>query len=119
VEAAISFGNPPHATYAVGFVARPLGGVVFGHFGDRVGRKNVPVVTLLLMGVATFLIGLLPTYRTWGLAAPKGNAAPVAVVKPHAPCSTSPTLQPHHARPESGTTARPPGPPLRAKQEFT
>jgi metabolite-proton symporter len=57
-------------TYAVGFVARPLGGVVFGHFGDRVGRKNVLVITLLLMGVATFLIGLLPTYHTWGLAAP-------------------------------------------------
>ena len=48
-------------TYAVGFVARPLGGFVFGHFGDRIGRKNVLVVTLLLMGIATFLIGLLPT----------------------------------------------------------
>jgi len=57
-------------TYAVGFVARPLGGIVFGHFGDRVGRKNVLVITLLLMGVATFLIGLLPTYQMWGLAAP-------------------------------------------------
>ncbi len=57
-------------TYAVGFVARPLGGVIFGHFGDRVGRKNVLVITLLLMGVATFLIGLLPTYQMWGLAAP-------------------------------------------------
>lgn len=57
-------------TYAVGFVARPLGGVIFGHFGDRVGRKNVLVITLLLMGTATFLIGLLPTYRMWGLAAP-------------------------------------------------
>ena len=42
------------ATYAVGFVARPLGGVVFGHYGDRLGRKNVLVVTLLLMGIATF-----------------------------------------------------------------
>src|SRR6478752_4073258 len=47
-------------TYAVGFVARPLGGLVFGHYGDRLGRKNVLVVTLLLMGIATFLIGLLP-----------------------------------------------------------
>src|SRR6266545_2171800 len=54
-------------TYAVGFVARPLGGVVFGHYGDKVGRKNVLVVTLLLMGVATFAIGLLPTYATIGM----------------------------------------------------
>jgi metabolite-proton symporter len=58
------------ATYAVGFVARPLGGIVFGHFGDRVGRKQVLVITLLIMGVATFLIGLLPTYATIGVAAP-------------------------------------------------
>jgi metabolite-proton symporter len=58
------------ATYAVGFVARPLGGIVFGHFGDRVGRKGVLVVTLLLMGGATFAIGLLPTYALWGAAAP-------------------------------------------------
>jgi metabolite-proton symporter len=57
-------------TYAIGFVARPLGGIVFGHFGDRVGRKNVLVATLLLMGIATFLIGLLPTYATLGVAAP-------------------------------------------------
>ena len=46
-------------TYAVGFIARPLGGLVFGHYGDRIGRKNVLVVTLLLMGIATFAIGLL------------------------------------------------------------
>jgi metabolite-proton symporter len=58
------------ATYAVGFVARPLGGIVFGHFGDRVGRKGVLVVTLILMGGATFLIGLLPTHATIGVAAP-------------------------------------------------
>ncbi|MBB2940695.1 metabolite-proton symporter [Actinoplanes lutulentus] len=57
-------------TYAVGFVARPLGGIVFGHFGDRVGRKGVLVVTLLLMGGATFLIGVLPTHATIGAAAP-------------------------------------------------
>ena len=54
------------ATYAVGFVARPLGGIVFGHYGDRIGRKNVLVVTLLVMGLATFLIGALPTYATLG-----------------------------------------------------
>ncbi|WP_374969620.1 MFS transporter [Terrabacter sp. BE26] len=58
------------ATFAVGFVARPLGGVVFGHFGDRLGRKNVLVVTLLLMGLATFAIGLLPTYGSIGAWAP-------------------------------------------------
>jgi metabolite-proton symporter len=58
------------ATYAVGFVARPIGGIVFGHFGDLLGRKNVLVVTLLLMGIATFLIGLLPTYARIGVAAP-------------------------------------------------
>ena len=58
------------ATYAVGFVARPLGGIIFGHFGDRVGRKQVLVVTLLIMGIATFLIGLLPTYASIGVAAP-------------------------------------------------
>ncbi len=57
-------------TYAVGFVARPLGGVVFGHFGDRVGRKKMLVVALMMMGVATFAIGLLPTYATIGVAAP-------------------------------------------------
>jgi metabolite-proton symporter len=57
-------------TYAVGFVARPLGGVVFGHFGDRAGRRTVLVVTLLIMGAATFAIGLVPTYATIGVAAP-------------------------------------------------
>ncbi|MGW0519467.1 MFS transporter [Crossiella sp. NPDC003009] len=58
------------ATYAVGFIARPVGGAIFGHFGDRVGRKNVLVITLLLMGVATFAIGLLPTHAQIGAAAP-------------------------------------------------
>jgi MFS transporter, MHS family, shikimate and dehydroshikimate transport protein len=57
-------------TFAVGFVSRPIGGVVCGHFGDRVGRKAMLVLTLLLMGVATFLIGLLPTYDTIGVWAP-------------------------------------------------
>jgi metabolite-proton symporter len=57
-------------TYALGFVARPLGGVVFGHFGDRVGRKKMLVVALMMMGVATFAIGLLPTYAAIGVAAP-------------------------------------------------
>ncbi|GAB3994374.1 MFS transporter [Nocardioides marmoraquaticus] len=57
-------------TYALGFVARPLGGVVFGHFGDRLGRKKMLVTSLMMMGIATFAIGLLPTYGTIGLAAP-------------------------------------------------
>ena len=58
------------ATYAVGFFARPVGGVVFGHFGDRMGRKSMLVTTLMLMGTATFLIGVLPTYDQVGVAAP-------------------------------------------------
>jgi MFS family permease len=53
-------------SYALGFFARPLGGIVFGHFGDRVGRKQLLIVTLLLMGAATFGIGLLPTYGSVG-----------------------------------------------------
>ncbi|MEU7912603.1 MFS transporter [Microbispora bryophytorum] len=57
-------------TYAVGFVARPLGGLVFGHYGDRLGRKRLLVVSLLMMGGATFLIGLLPTYAALGAGAP-------------------------------------------------
>ena len=59
-----------YATFAVGFVARPLGGMIFGHFGDKVGRKSMLVMTLMIMGVATVLIGLLPTYSQIGIAAP-------------------------------------------------
>lgn len=59
-----------YATFAVGFVTRPLGGIVFGHFGDRIGRKSVLVVTLMIMGIATFLVGLIPTYDQIGLWAP-------------------------------------------------
>jgi MFS transporter, MHS family, shikimate and dehydroshikimate transport protein len=57
-------------TYAVGFFARPLGGVVFGHYGDRIGRKAMLVTTLLMMGLSTFLIGALPTYDHIGVLAP-------------------------------------------------
>ncbi|MFD3695313.1 MFS transporter [Streptomyces sp. NPDC058646] len=57
-------------TYAVGFAARPLGGIVFGHFGDRVGRKKLLVVSLLMMGGATFAMGLLPTHASIGAGAP-------------------------------------------------
>ena len=58
------------ATFGVGFIARPLGGMVFGHYGDRIGRKRMLVYSLLLMGAATVLMGLLPTYTQIGLAAP-------------------------------------------------
>src|SRR5499427_1625105 len=57
-------------TYAVGFVARPVGGIVCGHFGDRIGRKSMLILTLLIMGIATFLIGLVPTYQQIGIWAP-------------------------------------------------
>ncbi len=58
------------STFAVGFIARPVGGVVFGHFGDRVGRKTALATALLIMGLATTAIGLLPSYASIGLAAP-------------------------------------------------
>ena len=54
-------------TFAIAFIARPLGSLVFGHFGDRMGRKTTLVVSLLTMGIATFLIGCLPTYSQWGI----------------------------------------------------
>jgi MFS transporter, MHS family, shikimate and dehydroshikimate transport protein len=57
-------------TFAVGFCARPLGGLIFGHFGDRIGRKTMLVTSLLIMGLATFLIGCLPTHATIGIWAP-------------------------------------------------
>jgi metabolite-proton symporter len=58
------------ATFAIAFVARPIGSALFGHFGDRIGRKRTLVVALLTMGVSTFVIGTLPSYQTIGLAAP-------------------------------------------------
>ena len=61
----LSFG-----TFAIGFIARPLGGLVFGHFGDRIGRKKLLVVSLVMMGLSTFAIGLLPGYATVGVLAP-------------------------------------------------
>jgi MFS family permease len=57
-------------TFAIGFIARPIGGIVFGHYGDILGRKKLLVISLLMMGVSTFLIGLLPGYATIGVAAP-------------------------------------------------
>ncbi len=59
-----------YVTSFVGFLSRPIGGVIFGHNGDRIGRKTVLILTLLIMGIATFLIGLLPTYATAGVWAP-------------------------------------------------
>jgi MFS family permease len=58
------------STYAVGYISRPVGGIIFGRLGDEIGRKKVLVITLMLIGVATFLIGLLPAYGTIGIAAP-------------------------------------------------
>ncbi len=59
-----------YTTFFVGFISRPIGGVIFGHYGDRVGRKTVLILTVLIMGVATFLIGFLPTYASVGIWAP-------------------------------------------------
>ena len=61
----LSFG-----TFAFGFIARPVGGIIFGHFGDRIGRKKTLVIALMIMGVASTLIGLMPTYAAIGVAAP-------------------------------------------------
>ena len=57
-------------TFAAGFIARPIGGIIFGHFGDLIGRKKTLVIALMLMGISSTLIGLLPTYATIGVAAP-------------------------------------------------
>ncbi|MCA3749232.1 MAG: MHS family MFS transporter [Rubrobacter sp.] len=58
------------ATFGVGFFARPVGGAIFGHYGDKIGRKSMLVVTLTMMGIATFIIGILPTYDQIGVLAP-------------------------------------------------
>src|SRR3954453_16670329 len=55
------------AIYAVGFVARPVGAAIFGHYGDRIGRKATLIATLMLMGIATFLVGVVPTYEHIGI----------------------------------------------------
>lgn len=59
-----------YATFAVGFITRPLGGVIFGHFGDKIGRKSMLVLTLMIMGSSTVLIGFIPTYEQIGIWAP-------------------------------------------------
>ena len=61
----VAFGS-----FAFGYLSRPIGAVIFGHYGDRIGRKTMLILTLLIMGIATFLIGLLPTYDTIGVWAP-------------------------------------------------
>src|SRR5690606_32763771 len=58
------------STFAVGYLSRPVGGIIFGHLGDRYGRRFVLVATLLLMGVTTALMGMLPTYESVGVASP-------------------------------------------------
>ncbi len=69
------------ATFAIGFIARPLGGILFGHFGDILGRKRALVFALILMGVSTALIGTLPTYDKVGWLAPLGGEVPQNGVK--------------------------------------
>lgn len=59
-----------YGTFAVGFISRPLGGIIFGHFGDKVGRKSMLVITLMIMGISTVLIGLVPSYESIGILAP-------------------------------------------------
>ncbi len=59
-----------YTTFFVGFISRPIGGIIFGHYGDRIGRKTVLILTLIIMGLATFLIGVLPTYESVGIWAP-------------------------------------------------
>jgi MHS family shikimate/dehydroshikimate transporter-like MFS transporter len=59
-----------YTTFFVGFISRPIGGIIFGHYGDRIGRKTVLILTLIIMGLATFLIGVLPTYASVGIWAP-------------------------------------------------
>src|ERR1700754_4592345 len=59
-----------YTTFFAGFVSRPIGGIIFGHFGDRIGRKTVLVLTILIMGMAPFLIGLPPPYDSIGIWAP-------------------------------------------------
>lgn len=59
-----------YATFAVGFIARPVGGVIFGHFGDKVGRKSMLILTLSIMGGSTFLIAFIPSYEQIGVWAP-------------------------------------------------
>lgn len=61
-----------YGTFAAGFLSRPLGGIIFGHFGDKVGRKSMLIITLMIMGLSTFLIGVLPTYAQIGIWAPIG-----------------------------------------------
>src|SRR5215212_8846069 len=71
------------STYAVGFAARPLGGLVFGHYGDKIGRKAMLILSLLIMGIATALIGFLPTFQGIGVGGEWGGAVLMAVE--HAP----------------------------------
>lgn len=79
-------------TFAAGYVARPLGGIVFGHFGDRLGRKSMMLLTMALMGCGSFLIGVLPTYDMIGVWAPSSSS-------PCASCRVSRSAASGAARP--------------------
>ena len=59
-----------YVTFAVGFLARPIGGVIFGHFGDKIGRKSMLVMTIMIMGISTVLVAFVPTYAQIGIWAP-------------------------------------------------
>src|SRR5271170_5935172 len=61
---------PTYAVFAIGYLARPLGGFFLAHFGDRLGRRKVFVGNVLAVSIATFCMGLVPTYASWGVAAP-------------------------------------------------
>ncbi|WP_139101897.1 MFS transporter, partial [Acinetobacter baumannii] len=69
---ALTGGLAAVATYALGFIGRPLEGLAFRHFGDKIGRKSMLLLTLMLMGIPTVLIGLLPTYESIGYWAATG-----------------------------------------------
>jgi MHS family shikimate/dehydroshikimate transporter-like MFS transporter len=64
------------ATFAIGFLARPIGAITFGHMGDRIGRKSTLIATFLLMGIATLLVGCLPNYNSIGILAQRLSSEP-------------------------------------------
>ncbi|WP_369802286.1 MFS transporter [Sinomonas sp. R1AF57] len=99
------------ATFGVAYVARPLGGLLLGHFGDKVGRRNVLVVTLVMMGAATFAIGCLPTYSQAGLLAPVLLVIMRLIqgVSVGGEAAGASTLTLEHA-PPTGEASSPPGP---------
>jgi len=70
IQSAITSLLIAFSAYAVGYLARPFGGIIFGHFGDKYGRKKTFTISILIMALSTFLIGILPTYSSIGIMAP-------------------------------------------------